>query len=80
MGPPGGLRGRSHFGYIKPAENLDPPRRNSPTWGYLAARRITAAPSSDHCGPDPDFARVWWRICAVGEVDLMLSFWVVVTW
>ena len=45
MGPPGGLRGRSHFGYIKPAENLDPPRRKSPAWGYLTARRITAAPA-----------------------------------
>ena len=44
-----GLRGISAegriFGYIKPAENLDLPQRKSPVWGYLAARRITAAPA-----------------------------------
>ena len=32
MGPPRDLRGRSHFGYVKPAENLDALRRKSPSW------------------------------------------------
>jgi len=66
MGPPGGSPRKVAFWLHKTRRKPRP-----------ASKKIAG---SNHCGPDPDFARVWWRICAVGEVDLMLSFWVVVTW